>query len=270
MIAIEVGIIDLAIAIEIGVCALDWLACLWVVELMIYIEHVWLVTLGKYLELICVDARTYLHIGLVATLDEREVLHLHVLPSEVVAQVPLPVLGLDRSRIQGQLDTLAIHITHVGQDSLREVGTGCGRNGSQEVLGLTGIEIERTTEATAQESEIDTEVPRGGGLPLQVLHVCLRTVSHDVVAIDESLGTCHTGGIDWQVVVVADTILLTCHTIAGTELQVADHLAVLQPRLLCQGPAQGYRWESTPAVILGEAGRSISTNCSRQEVLSIK
>ena len=39
MIAIEVDIIDLAIAIEIGVCALDWLACLWVVELMIYISE---------------------------------------------------------------------------------------------------------------------------------------------------------------------------------------------------------------------------------------
>ena len=118
MIAVEIGIIDFAITIQVCISTLDWLACLRIVELMIYIEHIWLISLGEYLELVSIDRRANLHIGLTSTLGKRKVLHLHVLPGEVVAQVPLPVLGLDRSCIQGNLDTLTIYITYIGKDSL--------------------------------------------------------------------------------------------------------------------------------------------------------
>ena len=270
MIAVEIGIIDFAITIQVCVSALDRLARLWIVELMIYIKHVWLISLGEYLELVSIDRWTYLHIGLTSTLGKRKVLHLHVLPGEVVAQVPLPVLGLDRSCIQGNLDTLAIYITYVGKDSLWEVGTCCCRNRSQQILGLAGIEIDGTTDTTIQESKVETEVPGGSCLPLQVWNVCLRTISCNILSVDECLGTCYTGCIDRKIVVVADTFLLTGYTIAGTELQVRNNLVVLQPRLLCQGPSQSYRWEGTPTGILRETGRGIATDCSSQEIFSIE
>ena len=270
MITVEIGIIDFTIMIEVGISAFDWLACLWIIKLMIYIEHIWFISFRENLELISIDRWTYLYIGLASTLREREVLHLHVLPGEVVAQIPLPVLGLDRGCIQGYFHTLAIYITHIGKDRLREVGTCCCWNRSQQVLGLTGIEINSTTDTAIQKSEVKTEVPGSCGFPFQILYVCLRTVGIDILSVDERLGTCHTGCIDRQVVIVADTFLLTSNTIAGTELQVREHLLVLQPRLFCQGPSQSYRWEGTPTGILREAGRSIATNSGSQEILSIE
>ncbi|CUP28403.1 Uncharacterised protein [Segatella copri] len=35
---------------------------------MIYIEHVWLISLREYLELVSIDRWTYLHVGLASTL----------------------------------------------------------------------------------------------------------------------------------------------------------------------------------------------------------
>ena len=44
--------------------------------------------------------------------------------------------------------------------------------------------------------------------------------------------------IDGQIVVVADTVLLTGHTVAGTNFQVAEYFVVFKERLFRHSPSQ--------------------------------
>ena len=177
MITIAVSLIDDAVLVGIGVCTLDGFAVT-VVELVVNVEHVGSITLGQHLNhVVVLYSRTHHHVGLLVGLHEREVLHLHFLPCEVVRHVPFPVLGLDGSGVERHLNAVAVHVAHIGGDGLAELRTCCCRNRCDKVLGLAGVEVERARDAVVDESEVEAHVPRVGGLPFKVRHVSLRTVS---------------------------------------------------------------------------------------------
>ena len=89
----------------------------------------------------------------------------------VVAQCPLEILGCDGVRCQREFHTLVFQRTHVGQYFIAEVGAGWCRNGVQQVVGLTIIEIQRTREYALEDSKVEASVVGCGLFPLQILVV---------------------------------------------------------------------------------------------------
>ena len=165
---------------------------------------------------------------------------------------------------------MTVHVTHVGRYGLAELcACGC-RHGSYEVLRLARVEIERTRDAVLEKSEVEAHVPRVGGLPLEVRHVSLRSVSLYPCTVDESLRTRSTVCVDRQVVVVAAHLLLTRNAVRSAQLEVAQHLVLLQELLVANGPAQTYRREGAPTVVASEARAAVATHCSRQQIASVE
>lgn len=88
------------------------------------------------------------------------------LPSEIQVGMPREALHYDRDCIDGYLDSLVLGLTDIGHHR------GIARqrrnaHGQQQILGIGGVEINGTTNASLQETEIDTEVPLCGLLPTE-------------------------------------------------------------------------------------------------------
>ena len=122
---IQVRRVYLAVVIQIGVCTFNRLTGFFIIKLMINVEHVWLITLSQYLELIRVNAWAYKYIGCSASLNQREVLNLHFLPCKVVTQIPIPVLCFDRIGVKREFNTVAVYVTHIRKNILCEVCSCC-------------------------------------------------------------------------------------------------------------------------------------------------
>ena len=75
-----------------------------------------------------------------------------------------------------------------------------------------------------------------------------------------------TEGVDRLVAIVGDTILLSGHTVAKTELQVADGLHLLEEGLLLDLPCQSDGGEDTPAVLGCKARGAVGTYGRGDEV----
>ena len=115
------------------------------------------------------------------------------------------------------------------------------------------VEVEATSQAVADEAEVETGVPCGGCFPLQVFVVSVRNVLVSLAECGiERLCACGLL-VGSEVSIVTDTFLLAGHTPTQTELHLGDSLHVFQESLLVDFPTESYRWEVTPLVTLVEA-----------------
>ena len=114
---------------------------------------------------------------------------------------------------------------------------GCGGNRGNQVLCLAGVVVEATCNAVFQEAEVESDVPGSSCFPFQIGHIGTGTVGMNVSVTHAGFRTVLALSVDRQVIIIADTVLLSGHTIAGTELQVTQYFIVFQERFFCHSPA---------------------------------
>ena len=95
---------------------------------------------------------------------------------EVVADAPIPVLGADGLPVNRHLNTLVLHRTDVRPNTVVEVGTCGSITFVEQVGGLAVVQVDATRDALVEESPVETDVGRRGGLPLQVRVISLRCI----------------------------------------------------------------------------------------------
>ncbi len=185
----------------------------------------------------------------------------------VVAQVPVPVLADNGTTGDGELDTLVLQFTHVGEQLVAEVGTGSNPDSIEQVGGLAVINIEGTGDAIVQKAIVETGVVGGGLFPFQVLVVSQRADQRDHLVSEEVVGTrlavavtAHPG------IVAASQVLLSCHTVSQSQFEVRHCIAVSHEGFVDDLPCKGSRGEETPLVVGTETRRAVVTQCEGEQV----
>ena len=70
--------------------------------------------------------------------------------------------------------------------------------------------------------------------------------------------------------IVVDDVLLTCHTVAGAQLEVGKCVLVAEPGLVDQTPCERHGGEEAPAVLLGESRRCVGTEGRGQKEAGVE
>ena len=188
-----------------------------------------------------------------------------LVPGDVEVGCPCEVTCHDRTSVDVELDTGVLKVTDVGVHCIGQVRS-CGNGGpGQQVLGLALVDLKVTCDAVVEESEVDTEVPCGCFLPLDVGVVTVRldNIDESALSVGDDVGI--GSGVGSRVTVVTYCIdrhageevvayiLLTGDTPAGTDLKVAEHAACgFHEGFVDYTPCKRNRRECTPAMILGE------------------
>ncbi|MNL37661.1 hypothetical protein D3C87_1598190 [compost metagenome] len=129
-----------------------------------------------------------------------------------------------------------------------EIRANRNRNGIEQILGLLVINIHAPRQPVVEKAEIQTGIGRSGLFPFDVLIVGSRG-SHVVKSVAELvLGCVGTYGVDTQVRIVGDPILIAGDAVAQTKFQVAERLERPGEFLLVEPPSQRHGWEYPPAV----------------------
>jgi len=81
-----------------------------------------------------------------------------VLIGSVGTERPVPVGRLYRSHIENDLQSVAFHVSHVGEHGLVEVHTGGDGYGGKQVPGLAVVVIDASAETIIEESEIKSQI----------------------------------------------------------------------------------------------------------------
>ena len=186
-----------------------------------------------------------------------------VVPRDVVTDGPGEVLRLDGHGVDVEFHALVLHLAHVGGNLVGEVRAGGGADCVQQVFRLLHIELQATVDAVVQETVVHSHVVRVRLFPLQVGAVAVgfqqvRTVVlRIVVRAEYILGQVH----------VVAYVLLAGDTVTETEFQVGKYATgVIHELLVDDAPSHGYGGEHTPAVVLAEAGGTVPTEGSCQQV----
>ena len=87
---------------------------------------------------------------------------------QVQCGIPSEIFGLNRHCINGQLNTRISDITHIGIHLTVWINIGRYRIVPYQVGCLLVIELNRTTQSTIQESEIQTHIEHTSAFPLQI------------------------------------------------------------------------------------------------------
>ena len=204
---------------------------------MIDVEHIGGISFGQRLYLIAVNIRADRSISCGSTGYERQVLYFHLLPCHIETDIPVPVFSLNRGCVYAEFDTLTVYISYVCSDITIEGRPGCGGNRGNQVLCLAGVVVEATCNAVFQEAEVESDVPGSSCFPFQIGHIGTGTVGMNVSVTHAGFRTVLALSVNRQVIIIADTVLLSGHTIAGTELQVTQYFIVFQERFFCHSPA---------------------------------
>ena len=172
--------------------------------------------------------------------------------SNVGRDVPAQVLRANDVAAEYQLDTTVANITQIAVVAARTHSLG-DRHPEEQVGGLLVIEIEATRQSVLPQTELNTNVEVGCGLPGDVLityaiergrHRCVTGLGYLV-----QFSVCPVGNV--VVTLLADRCL---------QLQlVQPRLGIFHEVLLVDKPCTAYRPERTPAVVLGEARCSVAT-----------
>ena len=252
MVVVEVFGIDRAVAVQIRVEALDGHSRL-VVDLLIDVVAVGFVALGKHLHVVRLDGSGR-RVGRLGFGVQAQVGDLVALVGCIGRHIPLPVGCTDGSCADRHLEALALDVAHVAQHLLVEVRSGSDGHCGQEVFGLAVVVVERTGDAVADEAEVEAVVPRLGGLPRQVAVVGRWSVGLDRGAAEHVVGAALAFGVEWQVAIVGDAVLLACHAVARSEFQHAERrLETFEEVLFRHAPAKCHRRERAPAVVFAES-----------------
>ena len=191
-----------------------------------------------------------------------------VLEGNVAANAPMPVVGFYRNKVQGEFHTLVHHVADVLDGGVAEVLAQSGRSHIQQVKGVAVVNLHGTGDAVVDETEVQTGIPGFGGFPLQVLVIGLRSQdidelsAHVVLHQDRGFLTIQGHG---GIIVVTD-ILLTGTAPSQAQLEGGHGIYITQEAFVLDVPCKGCGREDTPLVTLGKTGRSVGTDCSREQV----
>ena len=125
-----------------------------------------------------------------------------------------------------------------------------------------------------EEAEIETDVLGISSFPFQravfqstgnTAWPCRRARTLNIALIE--IIVCRN---ERQEIVVAQSILVTELSPAGTELQVADYCILREEWLFADSPTYSYRWEETPTTIGTELRRSILTEGELEEIAVVE
>ena len=179
-----------------------------------------------------------------------------LVPSEVVAQFPSEVLGLNGHGIDIELHPLIFHTAYIRRNDVGKVRSGRSTDTIQQVLGPLVIILQRTCNPIVQETEIHSQVIGRGFFPFQIGTIPVRFQQVRIQVLSGRIGT---QGIGRQVQVIAD-FLLTGHPIPEAKFQLGKDIApCFHPRLIQESPGESHRRESTPTIIGSESGRTVPT-----------
>ena len=192
----------------------------------------------------------------------HQLIHIVLVVVEGHAEVEVEVLRLDDVVGQRELNTLVRGLSDV-LVLIGEACAGVARHTHKNVLCGVPVQLEATAEATC-ESEVDTDIPRHGGLPLQVgiAKTCAGLIDIHVLAVDDSGSRCPRCAEE-----AAVDAVVTRGTIRHTEFEVVEPVAsALHERFIAEAPCHGCCGEVTPPVALGELRGTVGTESKREEV----
>ncbi len=199
-----------------------------------------------------------------------ELCDLVLVPCDVEAGAPCEVVGHNGLGADGHLDTHVVHRADVAPHHVG--GVRCaGRHERQKVGGDTLVPVRRDGDAVVEESEVKTDIPCGGGLPLQVRVVGLRVEGIDPLSASGRVEILVTllvrVGVDGNVGEIEVHFLLARLTPAETELEVVEDIG----RALHEGhvvdlPCECHRGEETPAVLFGETRGAVVAEGECQQI----
>ena len=182
------------------------------------------------------------------------------------AGVPHKVFRLDRNGVDGKLYAGIADGTHVGEEGLVVVR----RHGNvvvvEKVGGQAVIVVDRSAYASVLDGEVQADVEFALALPSEVgVGVGCRSIGLDPSAVVEEVGA---GTHQHQGLVVAE-VLVAGHTVAGTELELAQPVDVLHPGFLADAPAGADGGEPSPLVVFAEAAGTVAAERYRCEVFLV-
>ena len=207
------------------------------------------------------------------------------IPSYVITEIPFELLAvIQDNRVDSELNTLVAERTDIGDHALAEVGTHRHVDIIEQVRCLTEIIVDRTGNTVVEESKVQTGIVGCRLLPSQIGVEGIRTIGNiervailiiydfhgtGIVILGSVVFATHRiiRGMTYDLLVrrhvgvVSDTVLLTGDTVAETELEVVEPMHILHEGLF-DLPADSNRREYTPAVILCETARTITTDGS--------
>ena len=160
-----------------------------------------------------------------------------VVPGGVEGEVPREVVGHDGLGVDAELHAVVLQRTDVLDEAGAEVGAYGNLHLVDEVLGLAVVSVEASGDASVEEAEVESDVPGSSCFPFQIGHIGTGTVGMNVSVTHAGFRTVLALSVNRQVIIIADTVLLSGHTIAGTELQVTQYFIVFQERFFCHSPA---------------------------------
>ena len=157
--------------------------------------------------------------------------HLILVVGDIGIHVPAQIFFVDQHDAYFQFHTLVRDGAHVAQHGV-EACHLFYRYIEQQVAGLLVVAVEGHRQAVLEETCAQTDIIRGGGLPLQV---GVRLVGNDITRGTLSVDDDRTGGDVGSKLVVAD-LLITDHTHGGTQLDEVYLFAQVQPFLTVDVP----------------------------------
>ena len=174
---------------------------------------------------------------------------------DIVIHRPEPVAALDDLVIQSELDTGVAERSDIGSDLVAEVGTGCYVSCVDKVRSDTVVPVEASGKAVIGETEVETDIGRSRGLPVEVRVIGGR--AEKLSATGDRIESVGTAGLfingEIRIVGVLDVeFLLTGLTPSETELEVAESLDILEEGLLLDLPGECEGREEGP--VLTETG----------------
>ena len=192
----------------------------------------------------------------------------------IYGQAVVQVLGavVKDDAVDRELHTLVVGRADVAV--LVVVATGSQLVFQDQVFGGVPVEVKSTAESFVEETVVNTEVTRYGGLPFQFrvgsnhFRAGTAVYQHRV----EVLRVGSVGSVVFRAQVAEVHIVVTHRTIRQTEFHVRHPvLCGLHPRLIHHTPCGCYGWEVAPLVALRrqESGRCVCTEGSGQVVASL-
>ena len=141
----------------------------------------------------------------------------------------------------------------------------------EQVFCARGVDIERTVDASTEETEVDTEVVLCCALPSEVLISqsslivgVIRFVSDEDTLIASAER--HVERLNGAQCSVCPYRSITCGTHAETQFELVEPTDILEEVFLFHAPSDSHRREETPLVALGEHRSAVVTTRDGEQV----
>ena len=168
--------------------------------------------------------------------------------------------------IDGKFNTGVLEGTYVDSLVVTKAYTRSNAHGGNQVLGLAIVPVNGTVDASVEEAPVESDIPSGGGFPLQVLVIHFRAIGVVIHVTKWILCILVGNHIATQIIEVVTNVLLSCDTPTKTEFQFVECIDILQEALFVDFPCQAQGWECAPLMTVGKATGTIPTHGVGEEV----